>query len=186
MPPLLSPDWITAVATAVAAVGTVVAVAAAVLLGAVITPRQADRAARRAEDRLRRREEEAEDRTFRSACLIVRDELRANLDELTRLEGRREAVGVNPPRLASDAYSQHLLLLARHLSQDSRDSLRAAYQRLRRPEAFLRVLGAPQLGMPEVAQPQYDALRDAIKVAGRGCMVLEEEVKKLPGAYRDL
>jgi hypothetical protein len=182
----LSPEWTTAIFTGVAGAGTLFAVAVSLYVAGWLAPRLAERAARDAEDRLRRRADEAEDRRFRAACLLVYDELRDNLAELTTLEKQDRRVGVKAPTLASEAYSEYKLLLATHLSQDSRDSVRAAYRHVRRPEAFVHMRGAPELGHPLVGEPVPDLIRAAIKATERGCMVLTEEAKKLPGGYRDL
>lgn len=182
----LSPEWTTAIFTGVAGVGTLFAVAVSLYVAGWLAPRLAERAARDAEDRLRRREDEAEDRRFRAACLLVYDELRDNLAELTSLEKLGGRWGVDSPTLASEAYSEYKLLLATHLGQDSRDSVRAAYHHARRPEAFVHMVGAPDLGLPLVGEPVLETIRAAIKATERGCMVLADEAKKLPGGYRDL
>lgn len=96
---------------------------------------------------------------------------------------------MNPPTLASETYSAYKLLLATHLSQDSRDSVRAAYRPARRPDAFVRTVAGPTPetpGLDPIREPVPETVQAAIKATGRGCMVLTDEAKKLPGGYRDL
>ena len=45
-------------------------------------------------------------------------------------------------------------------------------------------LGTP--GLDPIREPLPETIAAAIKATERGCMVLEEEAKKLPGGYRDL
>lgn len=184
----LSPEWMTTIFTGVAGVATLVAVGVSVWVAAWLAPRLAEQAARRAEERLRRRENEVEERRFRAASLLVHDELWDNLDELRALEGRGQQEGLKPPTLVSEAYSDYQLLLATHLSQDSRDSVRAAYHWARRPEALVRPVAGPPLGgrLEPIREPVPEMVRAAIKATGRACMVLADEAKQLPGGYRDL
>jgi hypothetical protein len=148
-PPIRWTDTLTAIATAIAAVGTLAAVAVAIYLafkGAELA-RHGEEAA---EQRRLTREADVEDRQFKAAALLVRDELRANevrYEIALNLqpgqpteEGRAEEV---PDGLASQTYQDLQLLLAQHsrLDQQTRDAVRGAYVFARVPRSLERRSG---------------------------------------------
>jgi len=119
---------------AVAALAQTVTTVAAVYVAGWIAPRFAERAGKAAEDRQSSRDAAAELQRFRAAALLVHDELRANLSLLQIAE----QTGELPEPLADRTYADYQLLLATHLDQDARDSVRAAYVYPRVPRVFVR------------------------------------------------
>jgi uncharacterized membrane protein YccC len=167
-------DIVTALGTSAAAVGAVAAAVIAIYIAAVVTPRESERAVQRTEERQRRSEEEAEDRRFRSAALLVLDEVRANLSALEIAL----KTGEIPQPLAFETYAAYQLLLAQHLTPEYRDDVRAAYVYARVPRVFQR------------AGPTAQAIRDNVEAARkkteRAIAVLGWVAEKLPGGYKDL
>jgi hypothetical protein len=168
-------DIMTAWGTVGSAVAAVVAAAVAIYIAVWLSPRQAQRAADAVEERQRRREEAAEDRRFRTAALLVLDELRGNLTSLEIAKTTNEV----PASLAFETYRDHQLLLALHLKAEDRDDVRAAYVYARAPRVFV------QRGnfAPEPVQQNVEAAR--IKTE-RAIAVLGWVANELPGGYRNL
>lgn len=178
---------VAALAQAFAAVAGVLAVGAAIYIAGVLAPREAEKAARAAEDRQRHREAESEGRRFRVAALLVYDELRANL---SILEIAQKA-GELPQPLAFQTYSQHQLLLAEHLDHDSRDSVRAAYVYAQVPRVFAQRVpmvqsNAGHLSMADTFTPLDEHIEAARKKTARAIAVLGWQAQTLPGGYKDL
>lgn len=165
-------DVLTAVATAVAAVGTLAAVGVAIFLaykGAGL----ARRAEEAAEQRRLTREAGVEVRQFRAAALLVRDELRANIVRyeiaLNLSPGQPSQEGHAaeiPDGLASQTYQDLQLRLAQHdrLDQATRDAVRSAYVFARVPRSLERRDGSGQ-GPAEPIEAQIKAALDRTREA---------------------
>lgn len=180
--------WLTAFGTVAAA-----AAAAAGLVVAIKIDRDAARnaesAAKRAEDRLQVREREQDGRQFRAAALLVRDELRANRVELEQHKPNPVS-SAELPILTIDAYLNYRLILAQHLVPESRDCVRAAYRELRRLSASVerfRSAWPQSSGSASISRsgPQgwvrTEDLEKAIKTIGLG----EQRLANASGGYVD-
>ena len=168
-------DIVTAWGTLISAIGAVAAAAVAVYIAGWLSPREARRAADAADERRRRRETEAEDRRFRSAALLVHDELRANLSILQTALRTNEV----PHQLAFQTYRDHQLLLALHLKPDDRDDVRAAYVYAWVPRVFANMGTAP----PAPIRQHVEAAKNKTE---RAIVVLGWVAQELPGGYKDL
>jgi hypothetical protein len=167
-------DVVTALGTVALAIVTVAVAIVAVYI-ARLGPRLAQQAADAAEERQRRHEEEAEDRRFRSAALLVHDELRANL---ATLEVALKT-GQVPEPLASQTYRDHQLVLALHLKPDDRDDVRAAYVYAWAPRVFIRTGD----GTAQSVRTNVEAAKNKTE---RAMVVLGWVARELAGAYKDL
>jgi hypothetical protein len=168
-------DIVTAWGTLVSAIGAVAVAAVAVYIAGWLSPRESRLAADAADARQQRREEAAEERRFRSAALLVHDELRANLAILDIALKTGEV----PGSLVFQTYRDHQLLLALHLTPDDRDDVRAAYVYAWVPRVFIRTGDA-------TAQAVRENVEAARNKTDRAVVVLGWVAAKLPGAYKDL